>query len=132
MTDKLDFGKTDINKLFFQILIPTFLGMVFSAAFVITDGIFVGKGIGSDAIAAVNITAPIFLINTGFGLMFGVGSSVIASIYLSRGQIKKARLNITHSIAVCTSFLAVIWTTVCIFAPEVGILNRKMQIRIIR
>lgn len=122
MTDKLNFGKTEITKLFFQILIPTLMGMVFSAAFVITDGIFVGQGIGSDAIAAVNITAPIFLINTGFGLMFGVGSSVIASIYLSRGQIDNARLNITHSIVICISFLAVIWTFVTIFAPEVAIL----------
>ena len=29
----------------------------------ITDGIFVGRGIGSDALAAVNITAPLFLIH---------------------------------------------------------------------
>ena len=46
--------------------------MVFSAIFIITDGIFVGKGIGSDALAAVNITAPLFLINTGVALMFGI------------------------------------------------------------
>ena len=76
MKDSIDFGSMEIPKLFRKLLIPTVLGMVFSAVFVITDGIFVGRGIGSDALAAVNITAPLFLISTGVGLMFGVGASV--------------------------------------------------------
>ena len=83
MKDSIDFGKMDVSKLFVKLLIPTVMGMVFSAIFIITDGIFVGKGIGSDALAAVNITAPLFLINTGVALMFGIGASVVASIHLS-------------------------------------------------
>ena len=62
MKDSIDFGSMDISTLFRKLLVPTVLGMVFSAIFVITDGIFVGKGIGSDALAAVNITAPLFMI----------------------------------------------------------------------
>lgn len=91
MKDSIDFGSMEIPKLFRKLLIPTVLGMVFSAVFVITDGIFVGQGIGSDALAAVNITAPLFLISTGIGLMFGVGASVVASIHLSQGKLKTAR-----------------------------------------
>ena len=90
MKDSIDFGSMDISMLFRKLLVPTVLGMVFSAIFVITDGIFVGKGIGSDALAAVNITAPLFMIATGIGLMFGVGGSVVASIYLSQGKRKAA------------------------------------------
>ena len=63
MKDSIDFGNMEIPRLFRKLLIPTVLGMVFSAVFVITDGIFVGKGIGSDALAAVNITAPLFYDN---------------------------------------------------------------------
>lgn len=82
MKDSIDFGAMNISKLFRKLLIPTVLGMVFSAIFVITDGIFVGKGVGSDALAAVNITAPLFMITTGIGLMFGVGaSSLLPFIY---------------------------------------------------
>lgn len=50
MKDSIDFGSMEIPKLFRKLLIPTVLGMVFSAVFVITDGIFVGRGIGSDAL----------------------------------------------------------------------------------
>ena len=43
MKDSIDFDSMDISTLFRKLLIPTVLGMVFSAIFVITDGIFVGK-----------------------------------------------------------------------------------------
>lgn len=88
-----------------ELLIPTVLGMIFSAIFIITDGIFVGKGIGSDALAAVNITAPLFLINTGVALMFGIGASVVASIHLSQGKVKVARINITQAVVVSSLLL---------------------------
>lgn len=105
MKDSIDFGSMDIPKLFRKLLIPTVLGMIFSAIFIITDGIFVGKGIGSDALAAVNITAPLFLINTGVGLMFGIGASVVASIHLSQGKVKVARINITQAVVVSSLLL---------------------------
>ena len=91
----------NVTRLFRKLLIPTLLGMVFSAVFVITDGIFVGQGIGSDALAAVNISAPIFLVNTGIALMFGIGASVVASIHLSKGKVKVARINITQAVVIC-------------------------------
>lgn len=121
MKDSIDFGSMEIPKLFRKLLIPTVLGMVFSAVFVITDGIFVGKGIGSDALAAVNITAPLFLLNTGVGLMFGVGASVVASIHLSQGKAKTARINVTQAVVVSSLFLALLWGIVCMFAPQVAV-----------
>lgn len=110
----------DIPQLFRRLLIPTVLGMVFSAAFVITDGIFVGHGIGSDALAAVNITSPLFLISTGVGLMFGVGASVVASIHLSHGKLRTARINITQAVVVSTLLLALYSLAISLFTPEVA------------
>lgn len=117
MKDSIDFGSMDISRLFRKLLIPTVLGMVFSAIFVITDGIFVGKGIGSDALAAVNITAPLFMITTGIGLMFGVGGSVVASIHLARGQRKVASINITQALAF-SALLVLILSALCFYFVE--------------
>lgn len=117
MKDSIDFGSMEIPKLFKKLLIPTVLGMVFSAIFVITDGIFVGKGIGSDALAAVNITAPLFMITTGVGLMFGVGASVVASIHLSQGKRKVASLNITQAILFGATLIATL-SALCFFFAE--------------
>lgn len=119
MRDSIDFKNKNIAALFRKLLFPTVLGMIFSALFVITDGIFVGKGIGSDALAAVNIVAPLWLFSTGIGLMFGVGASVVASIHLSQGKVKVARINITQSIVISTLLLILTSTLFCIFAPEI-------------
>lgn len=117
MKDSIDFGSMDISKLFRKLLIPTVLGMVFSAIFVITDGIFVGKGVGSDALAAVNITAPLFMITTGIGLMFGVGGSVVASIHLAHGKRKVASINITQALAF-SAILVLLLSALCFYFVE--------------
>ena len=115
MRDSIDFGSMNISTLFRKLLIPTVLGMIFSAVFVITDGIFVGKGIGSDALAAVNITAPLFMITTGIGLMFGMGASVVASIHLSQGKVKVANINITQAIGLASLLILILSALCCLF-----------------
>ena len=120
MKDSIDFGKTNISTLFRRFLLPTVIGMVFSAVFVITDGIFVGKGIGSDALAAVNITAPLFMVTTGIGLMFGVGASVVASIHLAHGKPQIANINITQALVFSSIFVLLLSFLCCLFIEPVG------------
>ncbi|MDE7135996.1 MAG: polysaccharide biosynthesis C-terminal domain-containing protein, partial [Muribaculaceae bacterium] len=69
-----------------------------------TDGIFVGRGIGSDALAAVNICIAPTMVMMGIFLMLGVGASVVSSIHLASGNVKAARLNVTQAI-VCASLV---------------------------
>lgn len=120
MKDSIDFGSMNISTLFRKLLIPTVLGMVFSAIFIITDGIFVGKGIGSDALAAVNITAPLFMIAAGIGLMFGIGGSVVASIHLAQGKRKAASINITQAL-IFSALIILVMSALCfIFVEPLG------------
>ena len=67
-----------------------------------TDGIFVGRGVGSDALAAVNICIAPTMVMMGISLMLGVGSSVVSSIHLASGNVKAARLNVTQALATAT------------------------------
>ena len=60
--DKLDFENGKIGQLFRAMFFPTLIGMVFNTLLNICDGMFVGHGVGSDALAAINIVAPLFLI----------------------------------------------------------------------
>ncbi|WP_455587826.1 MATE family efflux transporter [Bacteroides sp.] len=120
MKDSIDFGSMDISRLFRKLLIPTVLGMVLSAVFVITDGIFIGKGVGSDALAAVNITAPLFMITTGVGLMFGVGASVVASIHLAHGKRKTASINITQALVFSSLLIGALSAGCYYFVEPVG------------
>lgn len=113
--DSLDFKNMSVGKLFTKQLIPNVLGMMASAMFIIVDGIFVGRGIGSDAMAAVNIVAPLTMILAGVGLMFGTGGSVLASINLSRGKERLANINITQSFVVTFLFTALLALLITLF-----------------
>ena len=106
--DGIDFGKSKIAPLFNRIFYPTLLSMVFASLFTVADGIFVGQGVGSNALAAINIVSPLFLITTGIALMFGVGVSVVASIHLAHNNIKAANINITQAFGVATMLMVII------------------------
>ena len=108
LRDSIDYKGTAVGKLIRRFLFPTVMGMVFSAVFVITDGIFVGRGIGSDALAAVNLTAPLFTLGTGLGLMFGMGGSVVASVNLAQGKRRVAQINITQSLVIPALLIALL------------------------
>lgn len=100
----LDLGKTKVTRLFAEYFFPTLLSLLFSAVLNVTDGIFVGRGVGSDALAAINIAAPVFMIATGIGLMLGSGLSVVAAIHMSRANSEAA--NRTTTLAFATTLLS--------------------------
>lgn len=100
--EAIDLGKTNISSLFRIYLVPTLLGMLSLCAVTATDGIFVGRGCGSDALAAVNICIAPTMVMMGIGLMLGVGTSVVASVHLAGGNIRAARLNISQALLAAT------------------------------
>lgn len=102
LKDSIDLGTLDVSALFRRYFVPTLFGMLSISAVTVADGIFVGRGVGSDGIAAVNICIPLLMVFQGIGLMAGVGASVVASIHLSRGKGKTARLNVTQAVLFVT------------------------------
>ncbi len=100
--DAIDLGKEKVFRLFRQYFLPTLFGMLCLSAVTTVDGIFVGHGVGSGGIAAVNLCVPIFMVFMGIGMMIGAGCSVVASIQLSRGNEKVARLNVSQALAFVT------------------------------
>ena len=56
--------------------------MAFSALYQIADGVFVGRFIGEDALAAVNLIMPIIMIVFGFANLIATGASVRISVLL--------------------------------------------------
>lgn len=105
--DAIDLGSISIPTLFRIYFIPTLLGMLSLCAVTAADGIFVGQGIGGEALAAVNICIPPTMLIVGIGLMLGMGVSVVASVHLANKNIKAARINITQAMIVGTLISAI-------------------------
>ena len=75
----LDMTKGSPLKLILKFLVPVLLGCVFQQLYNMVDTIIVGKGVGSDALAAVGATGTIVFFILGFmnGLTTGFTHSVM-------------------------------------------------------
>lgn len=107
-TTNLDYEHGSVGRLFRAVFFLTLLGMVFNSLITIADGIFVGRGVGPEGIAAVNVIAPLFMVATGIGLMFGIGASVSAGIALANKDNEKANKIISSAFLFATMVMAVI------------------------
>lgn len=117
LRDSIDLSSVNVFTLFKRYFFPTLLGMLSISAVTAIDGIFVGHGVGSDGIAAINILIPVLMIFTGVGLMMGAGCSVVASIHLSQGKEKAARINVTQAMIFVTIF-AVVLSSLILVLPD--------------
>ena len=79
-----------IPRLMLKFFIPAFIGVFVNAMYNIVDRIFIGQGVGSMALSGVSVTFPIMLIIMGFGMLIGIGASVLVSINLGKHDMKKA------------------------------------------
>jgi len=120
MKETIDFGTAKVSTLFNKLFFPTLLGMLSVSAVTTIDGIFVGHGVGSNGIAAVNICIPLLMLVTGVGLMVGVGSSVIASVYLSKGKPLMARASITQALVFVTVVTSLLTFFILLFPEKVA------------
>ena len=82
------FTTEPVTKLFFRYLLPSIGGTMVTSIYILADTIIIGKGIGIDAMAALNIVLPLFNIFFGTGLLFGVGGAVLMSIAKGRGDVE--------------------------------------------
>ena len=115
--DSIDFTQEKVSVLFRKLLIPTLSGALAIAAMTTIDGIFVGHGVGTTGVAAVNIVIPLYQLMMGIGLMIGTGCSVVTAIHLSRAKQKVAGMNITQAL-VSSSVLASVIIIIALLFPS--------------
>lgn len=102
-----DLGHGRIPTLFKTYFVPTLIGMLSICGVTAIDGIFIGHGVGSDGLAAVNICFAPLAAFTGIGLMLGVGASVVSAIALAESNLNRAKLNITQSMLFGTAIVII-------------------------
>ena len=84
------FEKLPPTKLFFRCALPSMITMAFGALYQIADGLFVGRFIGEDALAAVNLIMPIIMTVFAFSNMVATGASVRISVLLGEKKREEA------------------------------------------
>ena len=94
------FEKLPPTKLFFRCAVPSMITMAFGALYQIADGLFVGRFIGGDALAAVNLIMPIIMIVFGFANLIATGASVRIAVLLGEKNREEASRVFTFTLKV--------------------------------
>jgi putative MATE family efflux protein len=83
-------GEGRIGPLLARFALPSIIGMVVSALYNIVDRIFIGRGVGTLALAGVTVAFAFQLIQIAFSLLIGVGAAALISLSLGEGKKDKA------------------------------------------
>ncbi|MGF1732561.1 MATE family efflux transporter [Photobacterium kasasachensis] len=86
----MDYGHDPIKRLFFNLYWPTLTGMLTMAAYQVADGIIVGYGVGSMALAGISMSFPVLMVAISLAMLVGIGSSMVVAIKLGEGQTSEA------------------------------------------
>lgn len=77
-----DLATLPVGRLLWRYALPSVVGMVVMQLYNVVDRVFIGHGVGPEAIAGLAITFPIMAISAALGVMVGAGGSTRVSIML--------------------------------------------------
>jgi len=84
-------GSERIAPLLVRMSAPAMVGLIVQAFYNLTDTVFVGRGVGSLAIAGITIAFPVQILVMAFAQTFGIGAASIVSRSLGAGDPDRAR-----------------------------------------
>lgn len=99
---------TCLKTQFKKYVIPSVAAMWVFSLYSMVDGIFVSKGVGSDALAAVNISTPYINMLFAISILFATGASTVVAIKLGSSESKKANEYFTLNLVVIVILSAII------------------------
>ncbi len=104
------------TTLFFRCAIPAAIASAVGALYSVADGIFVGRFLGEDALAAVNLIMPIILIAEALPNMVATGTSVNIAMLLGKGDREAASRLFSFAVKAIIAFSCVAGALGLLFA----------------
>lgn len=100
-------AREHVFPLFVKYVSANVLGMIGYSCYILADTFFVARGIGSDAIAALNLVLPAFSLLNGTGLMIGMGAAARYSLSSRRADSEIHRTIFTQALQL--AFIAMLF-----------------------
>ena len=115
-----------VGALLMQYAIPAIVAMAASSVYNIIDGIFIGQGVGPEAIMGLALTGPLMSLTAAFGAMVGVGAATLMSVKLGQKDYTTAQkilgnvviMNLTLGIVLGAILLCFINPILCFFGAS--------------
>ncbi|CAM4248296.1 MATE family efflux transporter [Vibrio agarivorans] len=82
---------SQVTRQFWRYTIPTVAAMLVNGLYQVVDGIFIGRYVGADGLAGINVAWPLIGTILGLGMLVGVGTGALASIKQGENNTPQAK-----------------------------------------
>lgn len=118
-SDPTILGTSPIGKLLIQYSVPAVIASVVTSLYNIIDSAFIGRGVGSMAIAGLAITFPLMNLVIAFCVLIAVGGATISSIFMGQKNIARASEVINNVMTLCLIHAVVFGGLTLLFLDEI-------------
>jgi len=110
-----------IPRLVLYYSIPTIIGMLVNALYVVVDRFFVGQipGVGSDALTGIGLSAPVINMMGAFALLVGIGTAANISLRLGNRDKEGAEQVLGNALVLNIAFPIVLGIVGLIFLEPI-------------
>lgn len=119
-SQELDLLHDRVPSLFRHFAIPGVLSSLSMCLYGIIDGMILGRFIGPNAMAAVNMASPIFNIISCLAILIAIGGNTLVGISLGEQNQKKANHYFNNAVITLFAIAAVIWAAVVFFPTQLA------------
>lgn len=104
-------------KEFLKYAVPSVIGMLVSALYIVVDGIFVGRGVGTRALAAINVALPMTTLIMAITMMITMGGAAVMSIKFGENKHEEGNNFFLQSLFLIVGITGVV-SIIGVFFPE--------------
>lgn len=108
-----------VGRLLWRYSLPAITGMLVMSLYNIIDRIFIGQGVGPEAIAGLAITFPVMNLSAALGVLIGAGGSARISILLGAGDSQRAQRTLGNALVTLSCIIVVYLTCFALFIDEI-------------
>ena len=121
---QIDILRDPVRKVFINYLVPSVSATMVTSIYILADTMMIGRGIGAAGLAALNILLPMYSTFYGFGMMCGIGGSVLFGFSRGKCEEQEAQGYFTTAL-ILTAILAVLSAVLCnvFFEPLLNFLG---------
>lgn len=108
-----------VGKLLWRYSLPAVVGMLVMSLYNVVDRIFIGQGVGPEAIAGLAITFPVMNLSAALGVLIGAGGSARISILLGAKDYEGAQKVLGNSLVLLFCIICCYLTLFAIFIDDI-------------
>ena len=118
-SDPTILGTSPISKLLIQYSVPAVIASVVTSLYNIIDSAFIGRGVGSMAIAGLAITFPLMNLVVAFCVLIAIGGATNSSIFMGQKNLVRASEVINNVLSLCLIHSIVFGGLTLLFLDEI-------------